>query len=87
MGRLGPCLYPEEQTATVLKHHMKSLLGRDYLLNGASGLSSSKQNDRAYAVPTGSIFVSEHVLKGVLPQILDEMFSTRAMIKRTYKET
>ena len=45
-----------------------------------------KKRDRAYAVPTGSLFVSESVLKGVLPQVLDEMLSTRAMLKKAAKE-
>ena len=82
-GRLGPCLYPEEQTATVLKHHMKSLFLKRSL---SSSNETTTPTDRAYAVPSGSVFVSEHVLKGVLPQILDEMLSTRAMIKRAAKE-
>ena len=64
-GRLGPFTYPEERTATVLKHHMKSLDG------------SSWKDDRAYVAPTGTLYVSEDVLKGVLPQVLDEILTTR----------
>jgi len=47
---------------------------------------SKRKRDRAYAIPTGSIFVSESVQKGVLPQVLDEMLSTRAMLKKAAKE-
>lgn len=46
----------------------------------------SKTLDRAYCVPTGSLFVSEDVLKGVLPSVLDEMLATRAMLKKASKE-
>ena len=42
--------------------------------------------DRAYCLPTGSLFVSEDVLKGVLPSVLDEILSTRAMLKKAAKE-
>jgi hypothetical protein len=41
--------------------------------------------DRAYAAPTGTVYVSESVMKGVLPQVLDEMLSTRAMLKKASK--
>ena len=74
-GRVGPLEYSEERTATVLKHHMKSL---------REGVSERK--DRAYVAPTGTIFVSEAVVKGVLPQVLDEMLSTRAMLKKASKQ-
>lgn len=67
------------QTATTLKHHMKSLSST------ASSPNKSYRTDRAYVAPTGSIFVSEAVLKGVLPQVLDEMLATRAMLKRASK--
>jgi DNA polymerase zeta len=70
-GRVGPFLYPEGRTSTILNLHMKSLL-RD----GA---------DRAYASPNGTLYVTESVLKGVLPQVLDEMLSTRAMLKKAAK--
>lgn len=73
-GKLGPFTYPEGKTATTLKHHMKSL-GSD-----------EKRSDRMYVVPTGTMFVSESVVKGVLPQVLDEMLSTRAMLKKAAKE-
>ena len=45
-----------------------------------------KSKDRAYCLPTGSIFVSEGVLKGVLPRVLDEILATRAMLKKASKE-
>jgi DNA polymerase zeta len=44
------------------------------------------KKDSAYAVPTGTVFVSENVVRGVLPQVLDEMLSTRAMLKKAAKE-
>jgi DNA polymerase zeta len=74
--KLGPFQYPEAQTAYVLKEHMKSLVSS----------TVSKSSDRAYCVPTGSIFVSEGVLKGVLPSVLDEILSTRAMLKKAAKQ-
>lgn len=73
-GRLGPFLYSESRTATVLQHHVKSLN------EGAA------RQDRAYVAPTGTIYVSESVVKGVLPQVLDEMLSTRAMLKKAAKQ-
>jgi len=78
-GHLGPLAYSESRSAAVLRHHVKSLSEDD------PDRKSSK-NDRAYALPTGSIFVSESVLKGVLPQVLDELLATRAMIKKVAKE-
>ncbi|EED88820.1 DNA polymerase, partial [Thalassiosira pseudonana CCMP1335] len=69
----GKLDYHKRRTAAVLKHHMKSVPVRT-------------KRDRAYAIPTGSVFVSESVLKGVLPQVLDEMLSTRAMLKKAAKE-
>ena len=77
-GRLGPFDYSEGRTATVLSHHMKSLQ-KD---RSASDISK----DRAYVAPTGTIYVSENVLKGVLPQVLDEILTTRAMLKKAAKE-
>ena len=77
-GRLGPLQYDEYQSATVFKHHMPSL--------SSLPKSDKKKDDRAYVIPTGAIFVSEHVLKGVIPQVLDEMLATRAMLKRAAKE-
>ena len=44
-----------------------------------------RHKDRAYCLPTGSIFVSEGVLKGVLPSVLDELLATRAMLKKASK--
>ena len=75
--KVGPFQYPERRTAAVIKHHMKSIQKTS---------TGKKKRDRSYAVPTGSIFVSESVLKGVLPQVLDEMLSTRAMLKKAAKE-
>jgi DNA polymerase zeta len=72
-GRIGPFPYSERRTANGLKYHMKSL-------------SEENGKDRAYVAPTGSLFVSESVVKGVLPQVLDEMLSTRAMLKKAAKE-
>jgi DNA polymerase elongation subunit (family B) len=74
-GHIGPLQYEEEMTATVLNHHVKSLYNEDLELL-----------DRAYVTPTGSIYVSETVVKGVLPQVLDEILSTRAMIKKAAKQ-
>ena len=62
--RIGPFQYSERRTAAVLRKHMKSLR-RD----------KEKKKDKAYAAPTGTVFVSENVVKGVLPQVLDEMVS------------
>jgi DNA polymerase elongation subunit (family B) len=72
-GQVGPFNYPEARTATVLHHHVKSTSG------------GRIENDRAYVAPNGSIYVSESVVKGVLPQVLDEMLSTRAMLKKAGK--
>lgn len=79
-SRVGPFHYSERRTASVIKHHMKSLFSKEKAALGR------KVRDRAYAAPTGSIFVSESVVKGVLPQVLDEMLSTRAMLKKAAKE-
>jgi DNA polymerase zeta len=79
-SKVGPFHYSELRTAAVIKHHMKSI-------NASSNVTPARRKrDRAYAVPTGSLFVSESVLKGVLPQVLDEMLSTRAMLKKAAKE-
>lgn len=72
-GKVGPIRYDEEITATVLNHHMQSLF-------------DGSKRDRAYVSPTGSIYVSETVVKGVLPQVLDEILSTRAMLKKAAKQ-
>mmetsp|Transcript_41763 Transcript_41763/g.100565 ORF Transcript_41763/g.100565 Transcript_41763/m.100565 type:complete len:2052 (-) Transcript_41763:1552-7707(-) len=74
-GHLGPFTYPERRTATVLADHMKSL-----------NTESSDEVNRAYVAPTGSVYVSEDVLKGVLPLVLEEILTTRAMIKKAAKE-
>lgn len=73
-GKIGPIAYPESRTASVLKHHLKSL--------SEDALNSK---DRAYVAPTGAMYVSESVVKGVLPQVLDEILSTRAMLKKAAK--
>jgi hypothetical protein len=75
-SKLGPFHYPEAQTAYTLKQHVKSLLQPNI----------AKATDRAYCLPTGSIFVSERVLRGVLPSVLDEILSTRAMLKKAAKQ-
>lgn len=83
-GKLGPFVYSESRTAAVVCHHIKSIVDQD-----RSEIQTQEDEkyykDRAYAVPTGSIFVSESVLKGVLPQVLDEILSTRAMLKKAAK--
>ena len=78
-NRIGPFKYSERRSATVLTHHMKSL-------RNARLREEGEGVDRAYIVPTGSVFVSEQVLKGVLPQILLEMLTTRSMLKKVAKE-
>ena len=84
-GKLGPFLYSERRTATVLNHHTKSLV--DHAKGGIQTQDDEKfYKDRAYAAPTGSIYVAESVLKGVLPQVLDEILSTRAMLKKAAKQ-
>ena len=80
--KCGPFFYSERRSAAVVKHHMKSLLDT----NDGGIQRTKRKRDRAYAIPTGSIFVAETVLKGVLPQVLDEMLSTRAMLKKAAKE-
>lgn len=82
VGRVGPFAYPESRSATVLKHHVKSI---EETGSAGSDMDSRFHSDRAYVVPTGAIYVSEAVLKGVLPQVLDEILSTRAMIKKAAK--
>ena len=83
-GRVGPMRYPEARTATVLKHHMKSLAEKEY--NEDDNCNQMRRKDRAYAAPTGTIFVSEATLRGVLPQVLEEMLTTRAMLKKAAKQ-
>ena len=81
-GRIGPFQYAERRTASVINHHMKSI--------SSSSKVGKKDKDRAYVIPTGSLFVSETVVKGVLPQVLGEILATRAMLKRaakTYKKS
>ena len=75
--KLGPFDYSEAKTAYVLNQLMYSLKNTD-----------KKENDtnKAYCMPTGSIYVSEDVMKGVLPSVLDEMLSTRAMLKKAAKQ-
>jgi DNA polymerase zeta len=77
-GKVGPMRYSEDRTATVLAHHMKSLVNDEIVRDD--------RTDRAYATPTGTIFVSEAALRGVLPQVLDEMLTTRAMLKKAAKQ-
>jgi DNA polymerase family B len=81
-GKLGPFPYSEKRTATVLHHHVKSIMH-----NASKTVEGETlfHKDRSYASPTGAIYVSESVLKGVLPQVLDEILSTRAMLKKAAK--
>lgn len=81
-GRLGPFRYIEGRTATVLTHHMRSIH------EGAKGEASKPEtnDDRVYIAPTGTLYASEDVVKGVLPQVLDEILTTRAMLKKAAKE-
>lgn len=74
-GRLGPFAYPERRTATVLNHHFKSLCEQN-------APNENRTENRGYIAPTGTIYVGEDVLKGVLPQVLDEMLTTRYGIRR-----
>lgn len=71
--KVGPVEYEEKRSAGVFQQHIKSLSER-----GAK--------DRAYISPNGVSFVSEDVTKGVLPQVLHEILSTRAMLKRASKQ-
>jgi DNA polymerase zeta len=72
-GKVGPMSYPEDRTATILKHHLKA--------SSADGL----KKNRVYVTPSRSIYVAESVVKGVLPQVLDEILSCRAMLKKAAK--
>ena len=84
-SKIGPFFYSEQRTSTVLNHHLKSVSNALY-----SGVNNRQvidfSNDRVYVSPTGTIYLSESVLKGVLPQVLDEMLTTRAMLKRAAKQ-
>jgi DNA polymerase elongation subunit (family B) len=82
-GRIGPMMYSEARTATVLKDHMKSLFDSE---KRDESCGTTRSRDRAYAAPTGTIFVSENVLHGVLPQVLNEMLKTREMLKKASKQ-
>jgi hypothetical protein len=73
-GRLGPFSYHERRTATVLYHHFKSIEGQAFP-NETSKIE--KKQDRGYIAPTGTLYVAEDALKGVLPQVLDEILTTR----------
>jgi DNA polymerase zeta len=84
-GKIGPFSYSERRTATVLNDHLKSLSIMSQK-NNRSTKTANFTRDRAYVAPTGTIYVSESVLKGVLPQVLDEMLTTRAMLKKAAKE-
>jgi len=77
--KLGPFDYNERQTAYVLKDLMTSLPANK------DRSDSKNDQDYAYCMPSGSMFVSEDVIKGVLPSVLDEILSTRAMLKKASK--
>eukprot|EP00536_Pseudo-nitzschia_multiseries_P006259 jgi/Psemu1/255250/estExt_Genewise1Plus.C_1300068 len=81
---IGPFVYCERRTATVLNHHLKSLSSASQ--DDKKSKRPNFSRDRAYVAPTGTVYVSESVLKGVLPQVLDEMLTTRAMLKKAAKE-
>lgn len=87
-GRVGPINYPERRTATVLKHHMKSIAEGINTMNppDCESPETDFSGDRVYVAPTGTIYLAESVLKGVLPQVLDEILTTRAMLKRAAQE-
>lgn len=82
-GRIGPFKYPERRTATALAYHFKSVGEEGYL---QTNWLEASANDRGYIAPTGTMYVSEDVLKGVLPRVLDELLTTRAMLKKAAKE-
>ena len=73
-GRLGPFSYSERRTATVLNNHFKSISGQTL---PDEGRKNEKYHDRGYIAPTGTLYVAEDALKGVLPQVLDEILTTR----------
>ena len=86
---LGPFHYSEQRSAAVLKDHMKSLaLSKHERKDDEESKFDNicHKGDRAYVVPTGYLFVSETVLKGVLPQVLDELLSTCAILKKASKD-
>ena len=83
--KVGPFFYSERRTAAVLNDHLKSLSKISHQ-NPRSVKAANFNRDRAYVAPTGTIYVSESVLKGVLPQVLDEILTTRAMLKKAAKE-
>eukprot|EP00751_Fragilariopsis_kerguelensis_P017566 CAMPEP_0170833452 /NCGR_PEP_ID=MMETSP0734-20130129/343_1 /TAXON_ID=186038 /ORGANISM="Fragilariopsis kerguelensis, Strain L26-C5" /LENGTH=1050 /DNA_ID=CAMNT_0011199777 /DNA_START=13 /DNA_END=3162 /DNA_ORIENTATION=- len=85
IGTVGPFYYSERRTSTVLNHHLKSL-SNDSCSIGKSQKGTDFSSDRVYVSPTGTIYLTESVLKGVLPQVLDEILTTRAMLKRAAKE-
>lgn len=78
--QLGPFDYNEVRTAFILSQFMDSLKGNE------NNEGHDKRADRAYCMPTGSIYVSENVMRGILPSVLDEMLSTRAMLKKASKQ-
>eukprot|EP00978_Attheya_sp_CCMP212_P005619 scaffold12580_cov55-Attheya_sp.AAC.9 len=83
---IGPFRYSERRTSTVLKHHLKSIVPQKDRSQESNDSHEKCLKDRVYAIPSGSMFVAETVLKGVLPQVLDEMLSTRAMLKKAAKQ-
>ena len=82
-GRIGPFKYPERRTATSLSYHFKSVSEEGSL---QTNWLKKTTKDRGYVAPTGTMYVSEDVLKGVLPRVLDELLTTRAMLKKAAKE-
>jgi DNA polymerase zeta len=100
-GKIGPIPYDEATTAAVVSERQMILCRYLQLIfmlshfvyhwfskklnHHVQSLFDKNKSDRAYVSPTGSIYVSETVVKGVLPQVLDEILSTRAMLKKAAK--
>ena len=54
-SKIGPFFYSERRSAAVIKDHLKSLFDSSETKEKASQC----RRDRAYVIPTGSIFVAE----------------------------
>jgi DNA polymerase zeta len=76
-GRIGMEVYDQDRTAAFIDALMPSCKSADN--------SAGKGKDKAYVIPSGSLFIGEDEKKGVLPQVLAEILETRAMLKRTMK--
>jgi DNA polymerase elongation subunit (family B) len=60
-GRIGMQIYDESTTAKVVEDLIPSL--------GGAGGGREGEEDKAYIIPSGSIFIGEDEKKGVLPQV------------------